>query len=300
MNGILCIHKPADFTSFDVIAKMRGIVGERKMGHAGTLDPMATGVLPVFLGGATKAISLMEDHTKEYRATLRLGITTDTQDIWGKPISEKEVSVSKEQVLAAAKTFCGTLRQIPPMMSAVQINGKRLYDLARKGIEVERAPREITVFRFDFVEADEETNAYTFDISCSQGTYIRTLCADLGEKLGCGACMTSLLRTRSCTFTLADCVTLEELQEIRNNGGIFPVLPVKRAFENLPDVTVSEAQAVRFANGGELAAARVQGLKQEGDYCVLSPDGTFLGIGSLHDESLFVRKLFVIRKETMI
>ena len=292
MNGILCIHKPAEFTSFDVIAKLRGIVGERKMGHAGTLDPMATGVLPVFMGGATKAISLMEDHTKEYRASFRLGLTTDTQDIWGKTLTTKPFTACKEDVLYTLNSFRGTILQTPPMVSAVQINGKRLYDLARQGIEVERTPREIEISRLELVDCDEKQGEYTVDVSCSQGTYIRTLCADIGDRLGCGAVMSSLLRTRSCTFTLDDCVTLDELQRIKNEGGSFPVLPVKRAFENLPDVFVSEAQTTRFANGGELSAERVKGLKGEGDYCVLSPDGVFLGIGTFKEGTLFVRKLF--------
>lgn len=299
MNGILCIDKPATFTSFDVIAKMRGIVGERKMGHAGTLDPMATGVLPVFMGTATKAIPLMEDHTKSYRASFRLGITTDTQDIWGKTLATKPFSACKGDVLDTLNFFRGKILQTPPMVSAVQVNGQRLYDLARKGIEVERTPREIEISRLELVDCDEEKGEYTVDITCSQGTYIRTLCFDLGERLGCGATMTALRRTHSCTFTLADCLTLDDLQRIKNEGGLFPVLPVKRAFENLPDVTVSEAQTTRFTNGGELAADRVRGLQGEGDYCVLSPAGTFLGIGTLQGDTLLVRKLFA-RKEDIV
>lgn len=297
MNGILCIHKPAEFTSFDVIAKVRGIVGQRKMGHAGTLDPMATGVLPVFLGGATKAISLMEDHTKQYRASFRLGLTSDTQDIWGKILSQREVKVCKEDVFYTLNDFRGNVLQIPPMVSAVHHEGKRLYDLARQGIEVEREPRPIEISHLELVEGSEETGEYTVDVSCSQGTYIRTLCADIGEALGCGAVMTSLLRTRSCGFTLKECVTMEELQRIRNEGGEFPILPIKRAFRHLPDLMITPAQATRFRNGGDLAAERLRGAKGEGDYCVLSLEGVFLGIGRLDGESLKIRKLFLTKEE---
>lgn len=297
MNGILCIHKPAEFTSFDVIAKVRGILGQRKMGHAGTLDPMATGVLPVFLGGATKAISLMEDHTKQYRASFRLGLTSDTQDIWGNILSQRDVKVCKGDVLSALEKFRGDILQIPPMVSAVHHEGKRLYDLARQGIQVEREPRPIRISLLTLVDGNEKTGEYTVDVACSQGTYIRTLCADIGEALGCGAVMTSLLRTRSCGFTLEECVTIEELQRIRNEGGAFPILPIKRAFRHLPDLTITAAQTNRFRNGGDLDAKRLRGTKGEGDYCVLSPEGVFLGIGRLDGESLKIGKLFITKDE---
>lgn len=297
MNGIICINKPQDFTSFDVIAKVRGIIGERKMGHAGTLDPMATGVLPIFMGGATKAIGMMDDHTKEYRATFKLGITTDTEDIWGNILTTTPFSVCKEDVLYTLNGFKGVISQIPPMYSAVQVNGQRLYDLARQGIEVERQAREVEIFSLELVSCDEEKGEYTVDVCCSKGTYIRTLCYDIGKKLGCGAVMTALERTRSCGFELSDCVTIEDLQRIRNEGSEFPVIPTQRAFSDYPKLTVTAGQARRFSNGAPLASDRLT-CTEEGKYAVFSPDGEFLGIGDNRDGELKVAKLFIIREDT--
>lgn len=297
MNGIICINKPVEFTSFDVIAKVRGIVGERKMGHAGTLDPMATGVLPIFMGGATKAIGVLEDQTKQYRATFRLGITTDTEDIWGNILTTTPFTVCKEEVLYTLSRFRGKINQVPPMYSAVQINGQRLYDLARQGIEVERTPREIEIFSLELVSCDEKAGEYTVDVDCSKGTYIRTLCADIGTALGCGATMTSLERVRSCGFTLADCTTIEELQRIRNEGGEFPVIKTERAFSHLPRLRVTQPQARRFSNGAPLSADRLIS-PPSGRCAVFSPDGTFLGIGDNRDGELKVAKLFIIREDT--
>ncbi len=291
MNGILCICKPQEFTSFDVIAKARGILGQRKMGHAGTLDPMATGVLPVFLGGATKAISLLDNRTKQYRATFRLGLTSDTQDIWGTVTDTRKVTACKEDILYTLNSFRGHLMQIPPMVSAVHHEGKRLYDLARQGITVERIPRPVDILQLDLTDSNDQTHEYTVEVTCSEGTYIRTLCADIGDALGCGAVMTSLLRTSSCGFTLADCVTIEGLQHLRDEGKEFPIIPVKQAFRHLPDLTVTAPQAVRFQNGGDLYANRLKNTRGEGDYCVLTPEGDFMGIGRLDSESLKVRKL---------
>lgn len=297
MNGIICINKPQEFTSFDVIAKVRGIIGERKMGHAGTLDPMATGVLPIFMGGATKAIGMMDDHTKEYRATFKLGITTDTEDIWGNILTTKPFNVCKDDVLYTLNSFKGVISQVPPMYSAVQVNGQRLYDLARQGIEIERKPREVEIFLLELVSCDENKGEYTVDVVCSKGTYIRTLCSDIGNKLGCGAVMTALERTRSCGFTLADCVTIEELQKIRNEGGEFPVIPTERAFSDYPKLTVTSGQARRFSNGAPLSADRLTSPPM-GKCAVFSPDGIFLGIGDNRDGELKVAKLFIIREDT--
>ena len=297
MNGIICINKPQEFTSFDVVAKLRGILGERKMGHAGTLDPNATGVLPIFCGSATKAISLIEDQSKQYRATLKLGLTSDTEDIWGKITEEKPVNVCKGDVLDSLKAFRGAVLQTPPMYSAIHVDGKRLYDLARQGIEIERAPREIFISKLELIDCDESKNEYTIDVDCSKGTYIRTLCADIGKHLGCGAVMTSLCRTRSCGFSLSDCVTIEELQSIRDRKGEFPMIPTEKAFSDLPKVTVTAAQAKRFSNGNPLAADRIK-VCITGDFAVFAPDGVFLGIGTNDGEELKVKKLFIVRQDT--
>ena len=209
LNGIICVYKPVGFTSFDVIAKMRGILKMKKLGHAGTLDPMAEGVLPVFAGCATKACDMLPDHDKVYRAGFRLGVTTDTQDSSGTVISENDTPVYKDGLISAAECFRGDIMQLPPMYSAVSVNGKRLYELARQGKTVEREPRPITVYSLDIKEYDEQTRSGVMEISCSKGTYIRTLINDIGDKLGCGGIMTSLVRTAACGFTLDDCVTIE-------------------------------------------------------------------------------------------
>ena len=297
MNGIICIDKPESFTSFDVIAKVRGIIGERKMGHAGTLDPMVTGVLPIFMGGATKAIGLLDDQTKSYRGSFRLGVITDTQDIWGSVIENRKVNVSKDEVLYTMSQFVGKIKQVPPMFSAVRVGGQRLYALARQGVEITREPRDAEIYSVRMVSADEGSGEYTVDVDCSKGTYIRTLFSDVGQALGCGAVMTSLRRTRSCGFCLEDCVTIGDLQKIRDEGGEFPVIPTQRAFAQLPEVTVSQAQARRFINGAPLDSCRVT-TELRGRCAVFSPDGTFLGIGDNNGETLSVVKLFVVREDT--
>ena len=213
MNGIICLDKPQGFTSFDAVAKLRGILQTRRLGHGGTLDPMATGVLPIFVGNATKACDIMPDNTKSYRAGFRLGQVSDTQDVTGTILAEYQKEVPQEDILAVIPEFTGKIMQLPPMYSAVQVNGKRLYDLARQGIEVERTPREIEVFSIDLADYDESAREGVLEISCGKGTYIRTIINDIGERLGCGGIMTSLVRTSSGGFTLADCHTFEELQQ---------------------------------------------------------------------------------------
>ena len=219
LNGIICVNKPPEFTSFDVIAKMRGIMRVKRLGHAGTLDPMATGVLPVFVGRATKACDILPDRDKVYRAGFKLGLVSDTQDIYGTVSEGKSAAdITAEQVKDALGGFVGDIMQVPPMYSAVMINGQRLYDLARQGVVVEREPRPVTVFSLELLEYDEGTCSGSLEISCSKGTYIRTLINDVGDTLGCGGVMTSLVRTKACGFSLEDCVTLEDLQKLANYG----------------------------------------------------------------------------------
>lgn len=214
INGVICINKPQDFTSFDVVAIMRRAAGTRKIGHGGTLDPMATGVLPIYIGRAAKTADLNPVSDKKYRATFRLGVTTDTEDVWGKVLTEDEKPVTLAEITDAVKAMQGDIMQMPPMYSAVKINGKRLYDLARQGIEVERAARPVTVYSIELSDYDRQNRTGTLDIHCSKGTYIRTIISDIGKKLGTGAIMTSLCRTMAAGFTLSDCHDIEKLRNM--------------------------------------------------------------------------------------
>lgn len=297
MTGILCINKDKDITSFGVVAKVRGITGERKAGHTGTLDPMATGVLPVMLGGATRFLDYLPDSDKGYRAGFVLGKTTDTLDITGKVTGECEVNVSRADVESALEKFKGVIKQIPPMYSAVSVDGKRLYDLARQGVEVERQARTVEIKSLELV--DEINGEYVIDVVCSKGTYIRTLIDDLGRELGCGAVMTSLERTLAMGFTSEDCVTLGELQQRRDNNQGFDdlLINIEKILEPYDKAYVSEAQAKRFSNGGALALDRIRKRLTDGLYRVYSPDGEFLGLGECSTEKgeLAVKRLLVKR-----
>lgn len=297
MTGIICINKDKDITSFGVVAKVRGITREKKAGHTGTLDPMATGVLPVMLGGATRFLDYLPDSDKGYRAGFMLGKTTDTLDITGTVTGEYEVSVTDEQVRNVLEKFRGVISQVPPMYSAVSVDGKRLYDLARQGIEVERQARQVEIKKLELVGC--KNGEYTIDVVCTKGTYIRTLIDDIGRELGCGAVMTSLTRTLAMGFTLEDSVTLDELQRRRDEELPFDdiVMDIEKMFEPYDSVTVSEAQAKRFSNGGTLALERIRKKLTDGIYRVYSPDGLFLGLGacSTEKQELSVKRLLVRR-----
>jgi tRNA pseudouridine55 synthase len=295
LNGILCIDKPQGFTSFDVVAKMRGIAATRRIGHAGTLDPMATGVLPLFFGRATKACDLLPDQDKRYTAIFRLGITTDTLDITGKVLSEQPVNAAEAQVRAAAEKFTGEFMQVPPMYSAVQVNGRRLYDLAREGKEIERAARKVCVKKLVFLAADEAAHTYTIDVRCSKGTYIRSLAADIGEALGCGAVLTALRRTEAAGFTEAQCVTLDEAQRLAQAGELSRrCLPVAEAFGGLPQAELSEKQARMFQNGVRLDRARVNCPDTDGMLAVYGPGKVFLGLAQTEGGEFRMKKLFIL------
>lgn len=287
MNGILCVDKPQDFTSFDVVAKLRGILRIKRLGHGGTLDPMATGVLPVFVGNATKACDIMPDNTKSYRAGFRLGAVSDTQDVWGEVRESSATAVSREQIEAVIPGFIGRIMQLPPMYSAVQVNGQRLYDLARQGIEVERQAREIEVGSLVLEEYDSSTREGVLSISCGKGTYIRTIISDIGEKLGCGGIMTSLVRTSSGGFTLADCHTLEEIQQARDEDRLEElILPIERVFEKLPKLRLGEAQTKMYRNGVKLDISRLRDIRSGVEsYGVYGFDGGFIGTAYADFES---------------
>lgn len=267
-DGILIIDKPAGWTSMDVCAKVRGIFHEKRVGHGGTLDPMATGVLPVFVGRATRAVEFAEHGRKEYVAGLRLGLVTDTQDITGTVLEQRPVSVTREQVETILPRFLGEIRQIPPMYSAIKVNGQKLYELARKGQEVERKPRSVTIYALELLEQTGETE-FTLRCLCSKGTYIRTLCHDIGQALGCGGTMSSLRRTMAAGFTLEQAAALEEVQR----QGAALLLPTDSLFTDCPILPLkSEGLERRVRCGNPIALPGTP----DGTYRVYSRDGCFL------------------------
>ena len=283
-NGIIIIDKPAGWTSMDVCAKLRGILHEKRVGHAGTLDPMATGVLPVFVGQATKAVSFAENGRKVYEAVLQLGRVTDTQDTTGETLEEHAVTVTADDVRAALPRFLGEIEQIPPMYSAIKVNGQKLYDLARQGKEVARKPRRITIY--DLALTEELGNGqYALRVECSKGTYIRTLCHDLGQALGCGGCMAALRRTMAAGFRIEEAVTLERAQEEREAL----LLPLDEYFRACPRFTVqNETQEKRAYNGNAFTARGVA----DGEYRVYDRAGNFLSLSRAEDGELRAIKNF--------
>lgn len=271
MTGIVLVDKPADWTSHDVVAKLRGITRERRIGHSGTLDPMATGLLVVFLGRATRAVEFAEADEKTYIAELRLGMTTDTQDTTGNTVSTSADIPTRADVESALQGFLGEIDQIPPMYSAIKRDGKKLYELARKGVEVEREPRRITISRLEILKG--ENDAYQLNVRCSKGTYIRTLCHDLGASLGCGGCMSGLRRTEAGVFSVADAYSMEQLIAAENIEPL--LLPVDSLFADKPAYTVTEKAVRLVRNGNEVAAPELP----DGTYRVYDPDGGFLMLG---------------------
>ncbi len=294
MNGILVINKPMDFTSFDVVAVMRKATGERKIGHLGTLDPNATGVLPLVLGNATKAQDLIVNHDKSYKAVFKLGIKTDTLDIWGNVLKNEKPFVTTDEILEKLPLFTGDIIQIPPMFSAVQKDGKRLYDLARQGKTVERDGRPVTVHSLILTDFDEKEQSGTLEISCSKGTYVRTLIDDLGESLGTFAVMTSLVRTEACGYTLEDAIPLEKARNMTDFSQY--IMSTESLFMSYGYVKISEAQTKRFSNGGALDKNRTYLQKlnpPEGTILrVKGYDNSFLGLGIVSGDELKIYKLF--------
>lgn len=301
MNGIICVNKPKDWTSFDVVAKFRGIARTKKCGHTGTLDPMATGVLPILLGNATKLSSLIPDSDKGYCAGFQLGVTTDTLDCTGTVLSSVPVQVSAQQLETALESFRGTISQIPPMYSAVQVNGRRLYDLARSGQTVERPSRTVTIHQLNLLDYDPKTGEGKLEVFCSKGTYIRSLVDDLGKALGCGGMLTSLVRSQANGFTLDDCLTLEECQKLADAGELEGrVLPADRVLKELPALWLNRVQAEKFRHGVKLDLNRLRLPKQaEGNLRVYDSDGLFLGLARCNwDEAeLVIVKLLAVWPE---
>ena len=273
MNGIIIIDKPQEWTSNDVVSRLRRVFNTRRIGHGGTLDPMATGVLPIFVGRATRGVEFFEHAEKVYEATLRFGLTTDTEDITGKTITECEVHLTEEDLLAVLPQFRGDILQVPPMYSAIKVNGQKLYDLARKGREVERQARPITIHELELLEfAGSEAR---LRVRCSKGTYIRTLCKDIGEALGCGGCMAALRRVEAGEYTLEGSIPLRQLLDVSEAGGDVEHLlrPVDTMFASHRKLSLNEKQARLVKNGNAFASDCA-----DGTYRVYAPDGEFLAL----------------------
>ena len=279
VNGIINVYKEKGYTSFDVVAKMRGIFGQKKIGHTGTLDPDAQGVLPVCLGKATKVCDFLTDKDKVYKATMLLGIQTDTLDISGKVCNKAMVNVTEQQVRDVISTFVGTIEQIPPMYSALKVNGKKLYELAREGKTIERKARKVSIYDITIDEICLPEVVMT--VSCSKGTYIRSLCDDIGTKLGCYGCMKELLRTKVACFDIGDAYKISEIEKLKESI----VLPVDMLFENIPAVNTVLMAHKLIENGNRIPAEMINadGNKQrkyddEGRYRIYNPEDSFVGI----------------------
>lgn len=286
MNGIILVDKPQGWTSHDVVAKLRGILRERRIGHSGTLDPLATGLLVVFVGRATRAVEFAEADSKEYIAGLRLGISTDTQDITGTVLKTSCDIPGVDAVSAAIAEFTGDIEQIPPMYSAIKVDGKKLYDIARRGGTVERKPRSISISSIEIV--GRECDDYILRVKCSKGTYIRTLCNDIGDFVGCGGCMSSLMRTSAGAFSVNDALSIEGIQKAVQDGRTDEILlPVDTLFAEYPQLTVSQNCAARLKNGNIVTT-----VAENGKYRVYSDNGEFLLLGSVTAGKLKTIKSF--------
>ena len=283
MNGIVIVDKPQGWTSQDVVSKLRGVLQTRRIGHGGTLDPMATGVLPVFVGRGTRGVEFFEHAEKTYETVLQLGIATDTEDITGMVLEEKAVSVTEAEFLEILNQFRGKIQQVPPMYSALKVNGQKLCDLARKGREVERQPREIEIFLLDCLEFTGTTARLR--VRCSKGTYIRTLCKDIGQALGCGGCMAELRRVQAGEYTIEEAVPLAELIETADPESY--LRPVDSMFRNYPAVTLSAKQELRCRNGNSFSIAM-----EAGTYRAYGQNGEFLMLAKVEDGVMSTIKSF--------
>lgn len=283
MNGIVIVDKPQDWTSQDVTARLRRVFNTRRIGHGGTLDPMATGVLPVFVGRATRGVEFFEHAEKTYETVLRLGLTTDTEDITGRVLTEQPWNVTREQVEAVLETFRGQIMQVPPMYSALKVNGQKLCDLARKGKEVERQPRPVTIHELVFLGLVSE--GIRLRVRCSKGTYIRTLCKDIGQALGCGGCMASLRRVTAGEYTIEEAVPLQELLDAQEPGDY--LRGVDTMFRNYPAVTLTANQEKRCCNGNSFSVNLA-----DGTYRAYGRDGDFLMLAKTENGVMSTIKSF--------
>lgn len=287
MNGIILVNKPENFTSFDVCAKMRGILHIKRIGHAGTLDPMATGVLPVFVGKATKACDIMPDSSKAYRANVKFGVETDTLDRTGTVTETFEKKITESDIISVLPKFKGEITQIPPMYSAVKVNGKKLYELARQGKTVERPERKVTIEKLELEKFDEENQTAVFYIECSSGTYIRTLADDIAKAAGSGAYLTDLVRTKAAGFDISQTFTLEQIQQMADENRVEDaIISVDKIFSDMPKITLSAKQTVMYKNGVKLYLKNIKDLKNGVEkYTVYSDKNEFLGIAKTDTEN---------------
>lgn len=287
INGIILVDKPKDWTSHDVVAKLRGILRERRIGHAGTLDPMATGLLTVFVGRATRAVQFAENDRKRYIATMRTGFTTDTQDITGSIISESGRTATEAEVLSILPRFTGDIEQIPPMYSAVKVQGKKLYELARRGETVERKARSINISRLELIGRDGDD--FVLDVSCSKGTYIRTLCNDIGQAIGCNACLSALRRVEAGAFSVNDAHTLDEIARYPESF----IIPVDTLFSELSNLTLGDRFTAKLKCGNILKLDA-----EDGEYRVYAENGEFLALCELHSGELkIIKSFFEVKNE---
>ena len=294
MTGVLPVKKPAGFTSFDVIGKLRGVTKTRKIGHSGTLDPMATGVLPLFFGGATKCCDILQNEDKRYVADVKFGIVTDTQDTTGRVLNECESHVTEAQFREVISGFIGKQMQLPPMYSAVKVNGRPLYDLAREGKTVERAQKEIEVYEINLLEFDEHAQTARMEVSCGKGTFIRTLINDMGEKLGCGASMSSLERTMAGGFDISECYTIADIEAMMQDGTFEEhLIPIERLFEDLPRLVLDDFDKRLYRSGVPLELQKRGWSGIEGNIAVFDESGMILGISYMDEEAneLKLRKM---------
>lgn len=298
LDGVLAIWKPAGWTSHDVVAKVRRLLGVRRIGHTGTLDPAVTGVLPLCVGRATRFVEYLQEMPKSYEAVLRFGMATDTEDLGGNVTQDSDAShLTEDRMKEAVLSFVGEIEQIPPMVSAVKVGGKRLYELARQGVTVERKPRKVQIYEADILEvaAGIRHPEIRFAVRCSKGTYIRTLCVDIGRALGVPSVMASLVRTESAGLTREDCVALEEIPDLIRQGGLgLKLKPADRLLTHLPRTIAGETEALHAVQGKPIPVSRLRPVpKEPGLWLVDREDGGFLGIFGLDEGSGFLRAVKV-------
>lgn len=289
MNGVININKPLGITSHDVVYRLRKLLSIKKIGHTGTLDPDASGVLPMCIGRATKVADMLTAQDKQYVAEVTLGSATDTLDKTGTVTETAEVNVTKADILKAVAEFVGDIEQIPPMYSAIKVDGKKLYELAREGVEIERKPRQVRINAIDVLDIDLNAGRFSMKVDCSKGTYIRTLCDDIGRRLGCFAHMSALERTKSGRFDISESYTLEQIEEMFGNGDLSFFTPVDAVFEEYPKLTLSSRKAKKMCNGTRVS---VQGIEEGVTYRVYDESGNFLTISEAEDGVLKILKTF--------
>lgn len=289
MDGVVNVNKPKEMTSFDVVAILRKTLNTKKIGHTGTLDPDATGVLPICIGKATKLVELLTCDKKQYKAEVKLGITTDTQDISGKVLKQTSSAVSETELKEALKSFVGEIEQIPPMYSAVKVDGKKLYELAREGKTVERKPRKIRIYNIEILNFDKKNQCFEMLVDCSKGTYIRTLANDIGEKLGCGGIISNLMRTASGGFFLENSYSLEKIKELAENNDFSFLTPLPNVMSEYKKLVLAENNAKRLRYGIKFSVA---GTNLGECYRIFDENGDFLAIGKCGEERMEILKTF--------